>query len=68
MMAQAGLTDAVPFLLEVKLKELNAEFSSGDPWSPFAVVDGRMVTGQNPQSSELTAKKVLEVLASAQSS
>lgn len=62
---QVGQTAAVPFLLEAKLKELGAEFSCGDPWSPFVVVDGRVVTGQNPQSSELTAKKVLEILASA---
>eukprot|EP00904_Undaria_pinnatifida_P000519 jgi/Undpi1/10468/HiC_scaffold_29.g12918.m1 len=57
-----GLTDKVPFLLEAKLKELGAEFSKGDPFTPFAVVDGRVVTGQNPMSSDLTAKKVLEVL------
>ena len=52
----------MPFLLEAKLKELGAEFSKGDPFTPFAVVDGRVVTGQNPMSSELTAKKVVEVL------
>ena len=55
----------MPFLLEAKLKELGADFSSGDPFTPFAMVDGCVVTGQNPMSSELTAKKVLEVLTSA---
>lgn len=59
---QVGLTDKVPFLLEAKLIEHGAEFSKGDPFTPYAVVDGRIVTGQNPMSSELTAQKVVEVL------
>lgn len=59
---QVGLTDKVPFLLEAKLIELGADFSKVDPWTPYAVVDGRVVTGQNPMSSELTAQKVVEVL------
>lgn len=60
---QVALTDKVPFLLESKLKELGADFSKSDPWTPFAVADGRIVTGQNPMSSEMTAKKVVEILA-----
>eukprot|EP00903_Cladosiphon_okamuranus_P008908 g8527.t1 len=60
--AQVGLSDKVPFLLEAKLVELGAEFSKADPWNPYAVVDGRVVTGQNPMSSELTAQKVVEIL------
>ncbi|CAM9359128.1 unnamed protein product [Hapterophycus canaliculatus] len=60
--AQVGLSDKVPFLLESKLKEHGADFSKADPWNPYAVVDGRVVTGQNPMSSELTAQKVVEVL------
>ena len=52
----------MPFLLEAKLIELGAEFSKADAWNPYAVVDGRIVTGQNPMSSELTAQKVVEVL------
>lgn len=59
---QVGLTDKVPFLLEAKLIELGADFSKVDPWNPYAVVDGRVVTGQNPMSSEVTAQKVVEVL------
>lgn len=52
----------MPYLLEAKLIELGAEFSKLDPWSAHAVIDGRVVTGQNPMSSELTAQKVVEVL------
>ncbi|NIZ09505.1 type 1 glutamine amidotransferase domain-containing protein [Pseudooceanicola sp. HF7] len=57
-----GLTKAVPFLLETKLRELGAEFESVGDWQPHAVADGRLVTGQNPASSEAAAKKVLELL------
>jgi putative intracellular protease/amidase len=32
-------------------------------WQPFSVVDGRLVTGQNPASSTVAAKNLLKVLA-----
>ena len=60
---QVQLTEKVPFLLEGKLKELGAEFVSGDPWSETAVADGRLITGQNPQSSVKAAKLCLEAMA-----
>lgn len=60
---QVGLTGKVPFLLEKKLKELGGDFVIGAPWSETAVRDGRLVTGQNPQSSVKAAKLVLEALA-----
>jgi len=56
---QVGLTEKVPFLLEAKMKELGAEVQSADPWSDKAVRDGRLVTGQNPQSSVSVAKLAL---------
>ena len=34
------------------------------PWSETAVVDGRLVTAQNPQSSLQIAQRVLDVLRS----
>ncbi len=58
----SGLSDLVPFLLETKLKELGAEFENGEPWQENVVVDEKLVTGQNPQSSKLLAEKVLEKL------
>ncbi|TMV91191.1 type 1 glutamine amidotransferase domain-containing protein [Thioclava sp. BHET1] len=57
-----GLADAVPFLLETRLRELGAKFESVGDWQPHAVVDGRLVTGQNPASSEAAAEKVLALL------
>lgn len=59
---QVQLTDKVPFLLEKKLRELGAEFSNGDPWGAYAVADGKLVTGQNPQSTVACAKLALTLL------
>mmetsp|Transcript_21639 Transcript_21639/g.28789 ORF Transcript_21639/g.28789 Transcript_21639/m.28789 type:complete len:235 (-) Transcript_21639:318-1022(-) len=60
--AAVGLTEKVPFLLESKLKEQGAIHESGDDWSEKVCVDGKLVTGQNPQSSKLCAEKVVELL------
>ena len=54
-----GLTKAVPFLLETRLAELGAHIESGPRFKPFAVRDGKLVTGQNPASSEKMAELVL---------
>jgi putative intracellular protease/amidase len=51
-----GLTEKVPFLLESKMKALGALVQTSDAWSPVAVKDGKLVTGQNPQSSVKCAK------------
>jgi len=56
---QVGLTEKVPFLLASKLQELGAVLETGDPWSDKAVIDGKLVTGQNPQSSVSCAKLCL---------
>ncbi|WP_226579778.1 type 1 glutamine amidotransferase domain-containing protein [Halobacillus litoralis] len=56
------LDSYMPFLLESKLREKGAEFVRGDNWSDYSVRDGKLVTGQNPMSSESTAQKVIEVL------
>lgn len=56
------LTDIVPFLLEDELKNLGATYSKGDDWSSHVKKDGLLITGQNPGSSEETAKVLLETL------
>ncbi|MBE0485790.1 type 1 glutamine amidotransferase domain-containing protein [Marinobacter sp.] len=56
------LTDIVPFLLEDMLKQNNGRYSRGDDWAPHIVVDGNLITGQNPASSEGAAKAVLQAL------
>lgn len=60
-----GLSGVVPFLLEDRLRELGGRFERGPDWQPYAVRDGNLVTGQNPQSSELVARQVLAALGKA---
>jgi putative intracellular protease/amidase len=50
----------VPFLLESKLKERGAEFVKSGNWQKQVSVDGRLVTGQNPQSATAVGKKNTE--------
>lgn len=58
-----GLQDAVPFLLETRLRDLGAKISSAADFQPHAVRDGTLVTGQNPASAKDTAALVLGALA-----
>lgn len=57
-----GLTNVVPFLLEDALKEKGALYSQADDWNSNVVTDGKLITGQNPGSSEAVAKELLKVL------
>jgi putative intracellular protease/amidase len=52
----------VPFLLESKLKELGGKYEKGDDWGCKVCVDGKLVTGQNPNSSEEASKAVVTLL------
>ncbi|OOZ38351.1 type 1 glutamine amidotransferase domain-containing protein [Solemya pervernicosa gill symbiont] len=56
------LTEVVPFLLEDELKGKGGNYSKGDDWTPYAITDGNLITGQNPASSEQAAKAVLTLL------
>ncbi|MGJ3264811.1 MAG: type 1 glutamine amidotransferase domain-containing protein [Salinarimonas sp.] len=62
---KVGLASVVPFLLESRLVAQGARFEKAGPFEPFAVRDGRLVTGQNPMSSEPTVALMLEALAEA---
>ncbi|WP_320823647.1 type 1 glutamine amidotransferase domain-containing protein [Reinekea sp.] len=57
------LTHIVPFLLEDELVKRGGEYQKVADWNAFAVQDGLMISGQNPQSSELVAQKLLAALA-----
>jgi len=57
-----GLEKAVPFLLASRLSALGADHHSAPDFQPFALRDGNLVTGQNPQSAEKTAHLVLDTL------
>jgi len=61
--AAVGLTAAVPFLVEDMVKERGGLFQRGPDWLSFTAEDGLLITGQNPASSEATARLLLERLA-----
>ena len=54
------LTNVVPFLVEDMLKKNGGLFSKGDDWTPYAIEDGLLITGQNPASSELVAELLMK--------
>jgi putative intracellular protease/amidase len=60
--AAVGLSSVVPFQLESRLRELGAVFESAANWQPFAVRDGQLITGQNPQSSKLVGEHMVQAL------
>lgn len=57
-----GLADVVPFSLESRMRELGGKFEKAANWQAYAVRDGQLITGQNPQSSVLVAQLVLLAL------
>jgi putative intracellular protease/amidase len=60
--AGVGLTKTVPFLVEDELMRLGAIFEKVRDWEPLTIVDGRLITGQNPASSTGTAQALLKML------
>jgi putative intracellular protease/amidase len=52
----------VPFLLESALREAGALYDSANPWQEKVIVDGRLMTGQNPASAGPLAKAMLPAL------
>lgn len=60
--AAVGLTEAVPFLLADKLTEQGATHVAAPAWSEHVEVDGRLVTGQNPQSAAAVGREVVKLL------
>ena len=58
----AELDQLMPFLLESQLRELGGRFVVQPNWSDHIERDGKLITGQNPQSSKSIAKAVIETL------
>ncbi len=56
------LTKVVPFLLEDKLKERGGIFEKSAPWQPHVTKDGRLITGQNPQSAKGIGEAIVTAL------
>jgi putative intracellular protease/amidase len=63
--AEVQLTQVVPFLVEDELKNLGALFEKLPNWEPYSIVDGRLITGQNPASSTSAAQALMRYLAAA---
>lgn len=58
----AGLTEAVPFLVQQMLVANGADYSCGPDWGAHVVEDGALITGQNPASSADAAHAMLNRL------
>ena len=56
------LADTVPFLLASKLTERGAHHEAAPDWTAKVVIDGRLVTGQNPQSASGVGAALRDVL------
>ncbi len=60
--AASQLTDVVPFLVEDMLVKNGGSYSKAADWQPHVITDGKLITGQNPASSEGAARAVLAQL------
>ncbi|AHZ80384.1 MULTISPECIES: type 1 glutamine amidotransferase domain-containing protein [Pseudomonas] len=60
--AAVELTEVVPFLIEDEFQKLGGLYEKGGDWAPFVIEDGRLITGQNPASSEGVAKALVAQL------
>jgi putative intracellular protease/amidase len=58
--AAVELTDVVPYLLEDELVAMGGLYQKIEDWHPLAVVDGLIITGQNPGSSTAVAEALLK--------
>lgn len=52
----------VPFDLEAALREEGALYEATEPWHSHLVVDGRLITGQNPQSGAAVGQALASAL------
>lgn len=57
------LRNVVPFLLEDRLKAIGGIYEKSDPWQSHVTVDGRLITGQNPQSAKAVGIAIVKALA-----
>ncbi|WP_436738042.1 type 1 glutamine amidotransferase domain-containing protein [Streptomyces sp. BBFR102] len=59
----AQRADAVPFSLEERLRAVGASYRAAEePFAPYVVEDGRLITGQNPASAAPVAEAVVRAL------
>lgn len=59
-----GTAKVVPFSLQDALEARGCVYDSAGLWADHVVIDGRLVTGQNPMSAKDVGRSVKKVLAS----
>lgn len=57
-----GLEEKVPFLMQSKLEEQGADFVTSNDFKSHLEEDRKFITGQNPQSSEVIGKALVNAL------
>jgi putative intracellular protease/amidase len=57
-----GLREKARWTVEDELVKMGVEFSRGEIWKPYTVVDRNLYTGQNPASAAPLAQELLKVL------
>ncbi|WP_299802757.1 type 1 glutamine amidotransferase domain-containing protein [uncultured Shewanella sp.] len=60
--AAVQLTEIVPYLVEDMMLAHGALYTKGDDWNSYLAVDGNLITGQNPASSEAVADEIIKQL------
>ena len=60
--AAVKLTDIVPYLLEDQLIAMGGAYQKVEDWNSLAVVDGLLITGQNPTSSTAVAEALIKAI------
>ncbi|CAI0726100.1 type 1 glutamine amidotransferase domain-containing protein [Serratia entomophila] len=59
----SGVAREIPYNAQAEMQKRGARYEKAFlPFVPYAVNDGRLVTGQNPQSAKVTAKRVISLL------
>lgn len=57
-----GTINDIPFLVEEALTRKAAKYSKIQPWGVHVIVDGKLVTGQNPASAHGVGEAMVELL------
>ncbi|MGZ2380135.1 type 1 glutamine amidotransferase domain-containing protein [Rhizobium brockwellii] len=60
--AEVKYTEVVPYLLATTLKERGALHEPAPNWTEKVVVDGRLITGQNPASAHGVGQAIVDYL------
>lgn len=59
---EVGMANVVPFLLETELRNHGALHHAADNWQENVIVDGNLITGQNPQSATGVGEAILSAI------